>query len=707
MTILCKSCHRPIKTESSNSRGPSASTRDPQTPKPFRSTKGASKARRDQINAELQNLRSLLPISEQEKERLSYLHTMALVCLYMRKTQLFPPGSPACVGGALATAAAIADPALVFSLPGFILALTANGKLAYISENVSNFLGFSVVELLAHGDSIFDHLNSTVNGTMQEKLYFANQHPGTEIEVITEMRTSRALQARYGGSCCVALRGRFVSLHPQLTSSSPILTFVAFCTPVAYLPEDGDHTSQKLSFQSLHTLDMKIAEVTESVICHLGYHKEELINQSWYSLLHPEDVCSAAMLHKALVHDKRAPLDQTSGPSNPASYLIEADQSLWKANNRAQRPRPDVPLMLSPGLGIQGFTASEVHGAKQCNQHVIVRMLCKDLSWAWVQIIASWDNGQAGELVTCTNYVLSEEEALHIQSQKSQPATPPAATLRQCAGETEQQTQPKEISIFPQEPMMPRDGTLQYDHCQILDACAKKMLPATLQPPFHTTFLPSDSANMQTRQEIGSSLFPADQPKNLSCTDRAKRQPSLSPCALCSPERTFSPTSSPAADFSPLPPSTEMFPEMDTGSDPDRWAISVLADQIHSLAEIFSQYTKQIPPEISPNIPLWPSQPPENSLTNRALEITEEFSVDEDIITTILNNLLDNGNLNLSTSELRTANNFHVTDSGCQMSLLQAEVPPCLDQCLFLQPLPSHVPDSPWDARFRITFHQG
>lgn len=61
----------------------------------------------------------------------------------------------------------------------------------------------------------------------------------------------------------MALRGRFLSLDPQLTSSSPILTFVAFCTPIAHLPEDGEHTSQHFSFQTLHTLDMKTAEVTE------------------------------------------------------------------------------------------------------------------------------------------------------------------------------------------------------------------------------------------------------------------------------------------------------------------------------------------------------------------------------------------------------------------------------------------------------------
>ncbi|XP_054841915.1 neuronal PAS domain-containing protein 4-like [Eublepharis macularius] len=660
MAILCESCSRPIKIENCNSRCTSACRWESRAPKTFRSTKGASKARRDQINAELQNLRSLLPISVQEKERLSYLHTMALVCLYIREAQLFPPGSRDWMGGA--PAAAVVDPELLLSLPGFILALNAYGKLAYISENVSNFLGFSVVELLAHGDSIFDLLNGAASRTMQEKLCFAQQHPGTEIEVITEMRTSRALRARYGQSCSVALRGRFISLDQQLTSSSPILTFVAFCTPVAHLPEDGDHISQKLSFHTQHTLDMKITEVSESVIYHLGYHKEELINQSWYSLLHPEDVCRAAELHRALVH-----------------------------------------------------------GFEKRNQHAVVRVLCKDLSWAWVEVIASRDNGKA-ELVICTNHILSAEEALHIQSQKPSPATSPPATPGHCTRVTEQQTQPNGISIFPQEPVMPTDGTLKFNHCQILDACAEKMLPAPHQPPFPTSFPTHNSANLHPPQETGSSLFLADWRKNLSCTDRAKKLPSWSPCALCSPDSTFSPASSPSADFSPLPPPSEAFPAMDTGSDPDRWAVSVLADQIHSLAEMFSQYTKQIPQDILPSVPLWPSQPLENSQmglrqdqgTHRALDGMEDISVDEEIITTILNNLLDNGSLNLSGSELGSAGSFDISESEFQPSLLQTpltEATPCRSKRLFLQPLSasadSHVPDSQWDARFHIRFQPG
>lgn len=64
-------------------------------PKPlvmYRSTKGASKARRDQINAEIRNLKELLPLAEADKVRLSYLHIMSLACIYTRKGVFFAGG---------------------------------------------------------------------------------------------------------------------------------------------------------------------------------------------------------------------------------------------------------------------------------------------------------------------------------------------------------------------------------------------------------------------------------------------------------------------------------------------------------------------------------------------------------------------------------------------------------------------------------------
>ncbi|KYO22261.1 neuronal PAS domain-containing protein 4 [Alligator mississippiensis] len=337
MTIFCDCCSRPLRKEM---KCPWGRTRlVPNTSKPFRSTKGASKARRDLINAELQTLRSLLPLSAQEKERLSYLHTMALVCLQIRGSQLFPPGpcTPAI------TNAVMPDLDLLSLLPGFILALSADGKLAYISENITQILGFSVVELLAQGDSIFDLLDNRAHETVQKKLHAAQEQPGTEIAFVSEMRTSRSFRMKYGGNRTVAVRGRFLALNRVPTSS--ILTFIAFCTPITQFLEDGHDASNDVPFYSQHTLNMRVTDVTESVVYHLGYRREELIGQSWYTLVHPEDIGVAAALHETLVCD--------------------------------------------PG---------------SCHQHLMVRMLCKDLSWAWMGITASREHGR--EIITCINVSL-------------------------------------------------------------------------------------------------------------------------------------------------------------------------------------------------------------------------------------------------------------------------------------------------------------
>ncbi|NXX73188.1 NPAS4 protein, partial [Spizella passerina] len=219
-----------------------------------RSTKSASKARRDQINAELQALRSLLPISAQEKERLSYLHTMALVCLRLRGAQLFPPGLAPPTGPALGTE-------LLSLLPGFLLVLSADSKLVYISENVAQVLGLSVVELLAQGDTLFDILDGGVGEDVHKKLLLAQEEPGREVTFVSEMRTSKAFRLQHGGNRVVAVCGRFVALHWPPSPSTTV--FLALCTPLVQSPTDGEAASQDDIFQSMHLLDMTFIDVTE------------------------------------------------------------------------------------------------------------------------------------------------------------------------------------------------------------------------------------------------------------------------------------------------------------------------------------------------------------------------------------------------------------------------------------------------------------
>ncbi|XP_027520490.1 neuronal PAS domain-containing protein 4 [Corapipo altera] len=356
MTIFCSHCHQPLQAEMSclPRRGKQA----PRASRPFRSTKSASKARRDQINAELQALRSLLPISMREKERLSYLHTMALVCLRLRGAQLFPPGSALPVEPALGTE-------LLSLLPGFLLVLSASGKLVYISENVAQVLGLSVVELLAQGDTVFDILDGQACEDVYKKLLLAQEEPGREVTFVSEMCTSKAFRLKHGGNRVVTVCGRFVALSWPPSPSTT--AFLALCSPVMQSPADGEAGSQDDIFQSTHILDMTFIDVTESVTYHLGYRREELVGQSWYSLLHPEDADLAAAQHRAVA--------------------------------------------LGAGAGPASGTA-------------VLRVLRRDRAWAWLRVWARRDGG--GRCISCTCTCLREEEAAHLRSRQPRGAAPPA-----------------------------------------------------------------------------------------------------------------------------------------------------------------------------------------------------------------------------------------------------------------------------------------
>lgn len=58
-----------------------------------KSTKGASKMRRDLINTEIAHLRDLLPLPSSTRQRLSQLQLMALVLVYVRKSNYFDQGN--------------------------------------------------------------------------------------------------------------------------------------------------------------------------------------------------------------------------------------------------------------------------------------------------------------------------------------------------------------------------------------------------------------------------------------------------------------------------------------------------------------------------------------------------------------------------------------------------------------------------------------
>lgn len=203
----------------------------------YRSTKGASKARRDQINAEIRNLKDLLPISEADKARLSYLHIMSLACMYTRKSVFFTQEA--------GTAAGVEEGSLFLSfnelsefmqaLPGFLMLLTGEGKLLYLSESVTEHLGHSMVDLVAQGDSVYDIIDASDHLIMR-----TNLSTSTSLETDRLFRcrfnTSKSVRRQSAGNKLVLIRARCLSPPSSAPAAGSYWTsnpvWVCFCSPL-------------------------------------------------------------------------------------------------------------------------------------------------------------------------------------------------------------------------------------------------------------------------------------------------------------------------------------------------------------------------------------------------------------------------------------------------------------------------------------------
>ncbi|KAM9804237.1 neuronal PAS domain-containing protein 4-like [Neosynchiropus ocellatus] len=342
MSIWCNTCKCHVNAPCVSHHESDDQRRSPG--RRFRSTKGASKARRDHINREIRNLRALLPISSDDQERLSYLHSMAAICTYIRKSLFFQD-----LQSAERSHSSLPYEAFLQALHGFILVTTDQGKLVYVSENVSEYLGFSMVDVL-QGDSVYDMVVQSdadiVAGSLRRH---SLKDTSAERSFVCHMQTSRSFRLQQGDCCSMLVRGKFTSFA-RSSVSEPL--FVAVCTPtVDRLTPSDSHWGH--SFHSLHALDMTFTQLTGSV---LGYPAEELTGQSWYGLVHPEDLTRAADAHRRLVQ---------------------------------------------AGDGMQA--------------ELLLRLQSKDLTWIWVYTRANRDPTS----ISCTNFCISETETKFLQKKLS------------------------------------------------------------------------------------------------------------------------------------------------------------------------------------------------------------------------------------------------------------------------------------------------
>jgi len=274
-----------------------------------RSTKGASKQRRDLINVEINEIKDLLPVSESVRKRLSQLQVMALCNSYIVKSNCFQNS----ISNGEWDPAVGNSSGFDFSeaLPGFLMALTLDGKLLYISENVTEFLGHSVVELMTQADTVYDIIDRAEHRVLKDFLQSSKvircdgvkDRSLDELDFLCHMNLGQLFRRNnlFDRQKVMKVHGRVVWPEGPLTLTEPI--FVGRVTPVlgCFSSEQLGTVPDTMMFTTSHSMDLKFIDIENNGEFHLGYKREELVDKSWYQLVHPDYTNELTRKHLQLV----------------------------------------------------------------------------------------------------------------------------------------------------------------------------------------------------------------------------------------------------------------------------------------------------------------------------------------------------------------------------------------------------------------------
>uniref|UniRef100_A0A8C1KIK1 Hypoxia-inducible factor 1-alpha n=1 Tax=Cyprinus carpio TaxID=7962 RepID=A0A8C1KIK1_CYPCA len=294
------------------------------------------------------------------------------------------------------------------ALEGFLMVLSEDGDMVYLSENVSKSMGLSQFDLTGH--SIFEFSHPCDHEELREMLVHRTGSKKTK-----EQNTERSFFLRM--KCTLTSRGRTVNIksatwkvlhctgHVRVQEcgevsgdsgfKEPPLTYlVLICEPIPH-PSNIEVPLDSKTFLSRHTLDMKFSYCDERITELMGYEPDDLLNRSVYEYYHALDSDHLTKTHHNLFAKGQATTGQYRMLAKKGGFVWVETQATVIYNPKNSQPQCIVCVnyVLRYGFSLQIFNFNHFALSYPHQKH----------TWSCVLLCVSYPLSNSSAIKTLTH----------------------------------------------------------------------------------------------------------------------------------------------------------------------------------------------------------------------------------------------------------------------------------------------------------------
>ncbi|CAH1263779.1 HIF1A [Branchiostoma lanceolatum] len=307
-------------------------------------SRDAARVRRTKETEIFYDLAHQLPLAHSKSAQLDKASIMRLAISYLKTRMIFADSEVVKVESS--TDQQMSDQYLK-AMEGFVLSLSDEGDILYLSENVCKYLGLTQLELTGH--SIYDFTHPCDHEEIRDVLCTKNGYTKNKAcsffmrmkcTLTSKGRNVNLKSATYKVIHCQGYLKSYNNSHVNSLGCKepPLLCLVAVGEPIPH-PSNIEFPLDCKTFLSRHSMDMKFTYCDERITELLGHEPASLLGKGVYDYCHALDAERLERMHRCLYQKGQVTTGQYRLLARRSGYAWVETQATIIYNNRTEKPQ--------------------------------------------------------------------------------------------------------------------------------------------------------------------------------------------------------------------------------------------------------------------------------------------------------------------------------------------------------------------------------